>query len=221
MCGRFTLSYKAEELQLSLGITGMPEEWQPRYNIAPTQPVVAILDGNVKKSEFLYWGLVPSWAKEIAIGSRMINARSETIMEKPSYKTAFQRRRCLILADGFYEWKKNKGKGPSEPFYFQLKNKKPFAFAGIWDRWLPPDGSELLSCSIITCAANDVVAPIHERMPVILDADSMWPWLEAKQAPELLSILKPYDPLKLTSSRVSTLVNSPYFDQIDCIQPLD
>jgi putative SOS response-associated peptidase YedK len=221
MCGRFTLSYKAEELQLSLGITGIPEEWQPRYNIAPTQPVAAVLDEKIKKLEFLYWGLVPSWAKEISIGSRMINARSETIMEKPSYRTAFQRRRCLILADGFYEWKKSKGKGPSEPFHFQLKSKKPFAFAGIWDRWLPADGSELLSCSIITCAANEVVSPIHERMPVILDENAMWPWLEAKPVSELINMLKPYDPLKLTASRVSTLVNSPYFDQIDCIQPLD
>jgi putative SOS response-associated peptidase YedK len=221
MCGRFTLSYKADEIQLSLGITGMPDEWQPRYNIAPTQPIAAVLEGKDKKIEFLYWGLVPSWAKEISIGTKMINARSETIMEKPSYKSAFQRRRCLILADGFYEWKKSKAKGPAQPFFFQLKTREPFAFAGIWERWLPPDGSELLSGSIITCAANDVVAPIHERMPVILDKGSMWSWLEEHPAKELLNMLEPYDASKLDITMVSTLVNSPFNDSAECIRAIN
>lgn len=221
MCGRFTLSYKADEIQLSLGITGMPDEWQPRYNIAPTQPIAAVLEGKDKKIEFLYWGLVPSWAKDISIGTKMINARSETIMEKPSYKSAFQRRRCLILADGFYEWKKSKAEGPAQPFFFQLKTREPFAFAGIWERWLPPDGSELLSGSIITCAANDVVAPIHERMPVILDMGSMWSWLEEHPAKELLNMLVPYDASKLDITMVSTLVNSPFNDSAECIRAIN
>ena len=148
----------------------------------------------------------------------MINARAETIMEKPSYKNAFQRRRCLILADGFYEWKKSKGKGPSQPYYFHLKSGEPFAFAGIWERWLPPDGSELLSGSIITCAANEVVAPVHDRMPVILDKNSMWSWLEDNSGAELSKMLQPYDELKLGITKVSTLVNSPYNDFAECIK---
>ena len=221
MCGRFTLSYKADEIQLTLGLTGMPDEWQPRYNIAPTQAIAAVLDNKEKKIEFLYWGLVPGWAKDISIGARMINARAETIMDKPSYKSAFQRRRCLILADGFYEWKKSKGKGPSQPYYFQLKNGEPFAFAGIWERWLPPDGSELLSGSIITCAANDVVAPIHDRMPVILDKNSMWSWLEEHSGAELSKMLVPYDESKLVITKVSTIVNSPFNDSAECIKAVN
>ena len=123
------------------------------------------------------WGLIPSWAKDISIGSKMFNARAETIQEKPSFRTAFARRRCLIPADGFYEWQKQE-KGPSKPFRFQLKGEQPFAFAGLWELWRSPEGDELKSCTIITTEANSLVAQVHPRMPVILDTNTCWQWLE-------------------------------------------
>lgn len=219
MCGRFTLSYKTKELQLALGLPEMNLDWQPRYNIAPTQPVAAILDSKTKKIEFLRWGLVPSWAKDIEIGNRLINARSETIMEKPSYRNGFARRRCLILADGFFEWKKGKMKNsPSQPYYFFLENKEPFALAGIWEIWQPPDGGELWSTTIITCDANDLVKPIHDRMPVILDKDHMFDWLEDRPQKELVEMMSPYDDEKMSTYMVSKAVNSPFNDTADCIE---
>lgn len=219
MCGRFTLSYKANELQLELGLPGTELDWKPRYNIAPTQPVAAILNQETKKIEFLRWGLVPGWAKDIEIGNRLINARSETIMEKPSFRNAFSRRRCLILADGFYEWKKPAMKGgSSQPYFFHLEDKKPFALAGIWEIWNSPDGSELWSTAIITCDANEIVKPIHDRMPVILDKSNMFDWLENRQQAELISMMKPYSPEKMKTHMVGKAVNSPFNDTPECIQ---
>jgi putative SOS response-associated peptidase YedK len=195
MCGRFTLSVDPVELQMEFQIPDMPAEWQPRHNISPTQPVAVLSDSHDRKLDFFYWGLVPSWAKDISIGSRLINARSETLTEKPSFRSAFQRRRCLILADGFYEWKKPpQGKEKSSPYLFVLKNGKPFAFAGLWERWNNPDGDELLSCTIVTCSANTVVAPIHERMPVILDSHACWQWLDETDPKKLQSMLVGYPP---------------------------
>jgi len=220
MCGRFTLSYKAEELQLSLGLTDIPTGMEPRYNIAPTQAIPAILNGKERKIDYLYWGLVPSWAKDITIGSKMINARSETIMEKPSFKSAFQRRRCLFLADGFFEWKKSKQSKSSTPFYFQLRDKSIFALAGIYDIWQQPEGGELWSGSIITCAANELVSPIHERMPVILDRETMWGWLENLPVNKLVTMMAPYNPEKMIKTEVSTRVNSANFDTPECIAPV-
>lgn len=220
MCGRFTLSYKANELQLTLGITDIPAEWEPRYNIAPTQPIPAVLDAASKKLEFLYWGLVPGWAKDISIGSKMINARSETITEKPSFKNAFLRRRCLILADGFYEWKRNSSTKTSIPYYFQLKDRSAFALAGIYEIWQPPEGGELWSAAIITSAANDLVAPIHERMPVILDQNTMWSWLRDLPVQDLKNMLAPYSPEKMSAFEVSKKVNSGRIDDPECVEPI-
>lgn len=219
MCGRFTLSYKSKELQMALGLPESELDWQPRYNIAPTQPIAAILDSETKKIEFLRWGLVPGWAKDIEIGNRLINARSETIMEKPSFKNAFARRRCLILADGFYEWKKPATKGAtSQPYYFFLQDKKPFALAGIWEIWHAPDGGELWSAAIITCDANDVVAPVHERMPVVFDKDQMFDWLQDRPQKELVQMMQPYPEEKMNSYIVGKAVNSPFNDTPDCIE---
>lgn len=220
MCGRYTLSYKAEELQLSLGLTDIPSGMEPRYNIAPTQAIPAIINGKERKIDYLYWGLVPSWAKDISIGSRMINARSETIMEKPSFKSAFQRRRCLILADGFFEWKKSKLNKSSTPFYFQLKDRSVFALAGIYDIWQPPEGGELWSGSVITCVANDLVSSIHERMPVMLDRETMWSWLENLPINELVTMMAPYNPEKMIKTEVSTRVNSAINDSPECVAPV-
>lgn len=222
MCGRFTLSYKADELQLSLGLENIPAQIVPRYNIAPTQPVAAILDAFPKKIEFLYWGLVPSWAKDIKIGSRLINARSETIEEKPSFRAAVRRRRCLILADGFFEWKRSADKKtPSIPFYFHLKENKPFAFAGIWEIWQPPEGGELWSTTIITTEANDVVRPIHHRMPVILDQDRMWDWIKPGYSLAVKKMLKPYEKDDLAVYAVNRLVNNARVDEPSCILPFE
>ncbi len=220
MCGRFTLSYKAIELQLSLGITDIPAEWGPRYNIAPTQAIPAVINLETRKMELLYWGLVPSWAKEISIGSKMINARSETILEKPSFKNAFVRRRCLILADGFYEWKRSAKSKSSIPFLFQLEDHAVFAFAGIYEIWHSPEGSELWSGSIITCPANELVSAVHERMPVVLDQEKMWTYLEDKPVSEIKEMLVPFDPNQMTAVEVSTRVNSGRVDSPDCIEPV-
>ena len=220
MCGRFTLSYKAEELQLSLGLPELPNNLEPRYNIAPTQPIPVILDEKQRNVDFLYWGLVPSWAKDISIGSRLINARSETIMEKPSFKSSFQRRRCLILADGFYEWKKSKLNKSSTPYLFQLSDRSLFALAGIYDIWHSPDGGELWSASVITCAANDLVSEIHERMPVILDRENMWDWIKALPLNQLTKMMSPYQSEKMIKTEVSTKVNSANFDGPECIEPV-
>ncbi len=219
MCGRFTLSYKTKELQMALGLPESQLDWQPRYNIAPTQPIASILDFQTKKIEFLRWGLVPGWAKDIEIGNRLINARSETIMEKPSFKNAFARRRCLILADGFYEWKKPAVKGAtSQPYYFFLEDRQPFALAGIWEIWHAPDGGELWSGAIITCDANDVVKPVHERMPIVLDKHQMFDWLQDRPQKELVGMMQPYPVEKMKSFMVGKAVNSPFNDTPECVE---
>ena len=221
MCGRFTLSVDPVDLQLEFQIPEMPAKWHPRYNIAPSQPVAVLTDSNKRTVDFFQWGLVPGWAKDISIGSKLINARSETIMEKPSFKSAFQRRRCLILADGFYEWKRSSGgNSASMPFRFTLKNEKPFAFAGIWELWQNSAGSELHTCAIITCSANSIVFPIHERMPVILDANSCWQWLEENDPKVLNSIMRGYNPELMRVYPVSKAINNPTYEDKTCILPL-
>jgi putative SOS response-associated peptidase YedK len=221
MCGRFTLSVDPVELQLEFQIPEMPAEWRPRFNIAPTQPVAVLTDSKLRTIDFFQWGFVPGWAKDISIGSKMINARSETIMEKPSFRSAFQRRRCLILADGFYEWKRVPGeKGASSPYRFTLINGKPFAFAGLWERWQNSEGNELLSCVIITCPANSIVAPIHERMPVIFDSHSYWQWLDKNDPKELQSMLIGCAPELMQVYPVGKTINNPSFDDSSCILPI-
>jgi putative SOS response-associated peptidase YedK len=178
MCGRFTLTLDADEIRTALRLGQIPAEWQPRRNIAPTEPVAVVIDAVQRDVLWMRWGLIPSWAKDMSIGSRMFNARAETLAEKPSFRAALRQRRCLILADGFYEWQKPaSGKGKSQPFHFRLLGGEPFMFAGLWESWRQPDGEDLLSCTLITCAANETVAPIHERMPVILRGEQPWEWL--------------------------------------------
>ena len=167
------------------------------------------------------WGLIPSWAKDISIGAKLINARAETLQEKPSFRESFKRRRCLIVADGFYEWKKQAGK--KQPFYFRLENTEPFAFAGLWDRWHSPDGDVLETCTIITTEANQLAATVHDRMPVILSPDSYDRWLDPKHqtSANLESLLRPYPTTEMTAYLVSPSVNSPTHDQPDCVAPLN
>lgn len=208
MCGRFTLGVEPVELQEAFDLSEPPVEWVLRENIAPTQPVAVLASAETRRIEYMRWGLIPSWAKDISIGSKMFNARAETIQEKPSFKTAFARRRCLIPADGFYEWQKQE-KGPSKPFRFQLKGKQPFAFAGLWELWRSPEGDELKSCTIITTDANEMVAKVHPRMPVILDTTNCWQWLEKKDVNGLQAMLAAYPAELMESKPVEQLPKDP------------
>lgn len=221
MCGRFTITLPASILQEELGLGEMPEEWKLRFNVAPTQPIPVVRDEKTRKVEYMYWGLIPSWAKDISIGQKLINARSETLTEKPSFRNAFQRRRCLILADGFYEWRRPAGKtGPAIPFYFRRKDKRPFTFAGLWEYWTSCGGDELFSTTIITCQANALIAEIHPRMPVILPEDDFWDWIKPGTTPQLQQMLVPYDEKMMTAYEVSKMVNSGQCDNADLIKPI-
>jgi putative SOS response-associated peptidase YedK len=221
MCGRFSLFLDAETLQDEFGLTEVSPEYGPHYNVAPTQPVAVITNVQNRRMEMMRWGLVPYWAKDPSIGSKMINARSETIQEKPSFKNAFQKRRCLIPADGFYEWLRGApGKSASTPYYFHLVEHKPFAFAGLWEFWKSAEGQELRTCTIITTSANELVARVHERMPVILTGESLNTWLSPVPVDRLLSLLKPYPPELMASYPVSRAVNSPDRDSPELVAPL-
>ncbi len=231
MCGRYTITIPANAAREDLGLTEMPEGYEPRYNVAPTQHVAVVANNGERKAEWMHWGLIPYWAKDASIASRLINARSETFTEKPAFKNALNKRRCLVLADGFYEWKKGAGPGgKSQPYYFKRADGKAFAFAGLWEFWRgpsgAPDGEEIRSCTIITTEANGLVKPVHERMPVMLSGDDLWTWLgedlgdaagpEELQA-ALLPLLRPYPEDAMVGYPVSTLVNRPGLDIPDLV----
>ncbi len=222
MCGRFSLALDPEELREVFGLVETPTLWIPRYNIAPTQPVAVITDAARPKLDYMRWGLIPSWAKDISIGQKLINARAETIREKPSFRSAFSRRRCLIPADGFFEWKKTEGskKTPAEPYYFRLRGGKPFAFAGLWEIWHSPEGDELKTCTILTTDANELVGTVHQRMPILFEVDEAWMWLQPLAADALLALLKPFPAEKMEAYPVSRLVNDPKQDDPQCVQPI-
>ncbi|MGE8203424.1 SOS response-associated peptidase [Heyndrickxia sp. NPDC080065] len=221
MCGRYNLYSSVELLLEQFELTnGDFIEFSPRFNIAPSQEVLSVVQGETgNRGGFLRWGLVPSWANDPKIGYKMINARAETINEKPSFKRLLARRRCLIVADGFYEWKKE-GKQKT-PFHIRLKNKLPFAFAGLWDRW-DQNGTVLQSCTIITTEANELMKDIHERMPVILTKESESAWLDRSIQEEefLKSLLVPYDSDEMEAYTISALVNSPKNEGIELIKSI-
>jgi putative SOS response-associated peptidase YedK len=218
MCGRYTLKTPVSVLAERFDIEDSPSSITPSYNIAPTQQVATVLAENGKrKLEMLHWGLIPSWAKDPEVGNRMINARAETVAEKPSYRKAFQERRCLILADGFYEWQKtDNGK---QPFYIRMQDESPFAFAGLWESWR--NGREIRSCTIITTAPNELAAPIHNRMPVILDPEDYEMWLDPDfdERDPLTSLLKPYPADVMEAYPVSRRVNKPSNNEPGVIEP--
>jgi putative SOS response-associated peptidase YedK len=222
MCGRYTLHHSVEEIARRFGVANVAVDLQPRYNIAPTQEVPVVTGGDERTMRMFVWGLVPFWAKDRSIGNRMINARAETIAEKPAYKHAFARRRCLIPADGFYEWMRT---GTSRtPMHIRFRDGRLFAFAGIYEHWSPPDGDELHTVSIVTVEPNGVLAPIHNRMPAILTREAEADWLSnADRGPaEKLELLKPYpDEDELEAFPVSRAVNSPAFDDASCVDPVE
>jgi putative SOS response-associated peptidase YedK len=217
MCGRYTLSTPAgrlaEEFQLD-----STAEISPSYNVAPTQQVAAVVeDEGGRRLEMFRWGLVPSWAEDPEIGSRMINARSETAPEKPSFRRSFRGRRCLIAADGFYEWKRENG--GKQPYYFRMQDGRPFAFAGLWESWEKGDGT-LRTCAILTTRANSVLEGIHDRMPVILPHDAYNAWLDPDaDREELGELMIPYPNDDLETYPVSRFVNSPRNNDERCIEP--
>lgn len=218
MCGRFTLTASGRVIAQQFNLSDLPEI-PPRYNIAPTQEIATIYRSSEQQDQqfqWMKWGLIPFWSKDVTIGSKLINARVETVTEKPSFRKAFRQQRCLILADGFYEWK-TEGK-TKQPYYFSLKERSPFAFAGLWDSWKSPDGNHRTSCTILTTEANESVQPVHHRMPIILSAEVYSDWLNPSlnQPEEILSLLQTIP--QLTTNPVSSKVNRPTYDQADCIE---
>ena len=222
MCGRFTITLQPAFFQQELDLGKIPSEWTPRYNAAPTQNIPVSRNLETHDAEMVRWGLIPFWAKDESIGYKLINARSETLAEKPSFRNAFEKRRCLIFSDGFYEWQKPTQKGEQKvPFRFFLKGGKPFAFAGLWESWKSPEEETILSCAIITCAANALVGKIHERMPVILNKENCWKWLEHRPVPELSALLNPYPAEDMDAYPVSTRVNNPREEDEKLVEPIN
>jgi putative SOS response-associated peptidase YedK len=222
MCGRFTLATSSDEIADLFDVSDLPEI-KPRYNIAPTQDVpVCRVDDDRRGVAELHWGLVPFWADEKKIGNRMINARGETVANKPAFRAAFKYRRCLIPADGFYEWKKEQG--GKQPYRIRRKDDAPFAFAGLWEQWSDEDNEKLESFTIITCDAADWISDLHGRMPVILERDHFDFWLDTENEDydALEDLLVPYDRADLmTYEPVSRDVNSPSNDRAELIEPLE
>lgn len=235
MCGRYTLFTGISELQRRFGFVMDSPAPQQRYNIAPTQSALVVVnhgirqgDGRERRGEMMRWGLVPSWAKDIKAGARMINAVSETAATKPAFRSAFRRRRCLVLADGFYEWRRparpersrQRGKQRA-PMYFFHRPGEPMAFAGLWESWQSPDGDWARSCAILTTTANEFIAPIHHRMPVILSAETEPLWLDPlTEDPDTLEpLLIPAPAGSLDAREVSPMVNNVHNDGPGCIAP--
>jgi len=221
MCGRFTLTVDPADLQEAFPEFTFPAHVEARYNVAPTQPVLVLPNAGTNRADFFVWGLIPSWAKDPAIGSRLINARAETLAEKPSFRSAYKYRRCLIFADGFFEWPAQPGKPGKLPHYIRLQSDKTFAFAGLWEHWQSSDGSEIKSATIITTSPNELMAPIHDRMPVILHKEAFKRWLDPKPlfSDDLNSLLVPYPAGEMIAYPVSTLVNSPANDRPEVTVP--
>lgn len=208
MCGRYSLTADIGELARRFGFDGDHVDLEPRYNIAPTQGVLTVVGGENRRGGLMRWGLIPHWAKNVSIGSRMINARAETVAEKPAFRVALRRRRCLVLADGFYEWRRT-GAG-KRPMRIVMRSGEPFAFAGLWSVWKDPDGNRIPSCAIVTTEANDLLRPIHDRMPVILPRELEDLWLDegVDDPGGLGGVLVSFDADAMEAYEVSTLVNS-------------
>ena len=222
MCGRFTLRAPASVVAEQFALFDV-EPFTPRFNIAPSQSVAVVritpaAAEATRELAWLRWGLVPSWADDPAIGNRLINARAETAHQKPAFRAAFRRRRCLVPADGFYEWRRT-GSG-KQPYFFRLRDDRPFAFAGLWESWEGVDNSAVESCTLLTTEPNELMRPIHNRMPVILPAASYEPWLDpGEERPERLAgLLRPYPSDEMIAYPVSPYVNSPVHEDARCVE---
>ncbi len=228
MCGRYSLVAGADQLALRFDFDAGGLDLAPDYNVAPTQSVLTVRaadgpgdDRRHREAVLMRWGLIPSWARDKSIGHRMINARAEAVAERPSYRTALQRRRCLVIADGFYEWQRE-GKA-RRPMRITLRSGEPFAFAGLWETWRDPEGERIQSCTIITTTPNGLVSAIHGRMPVILppDLEDLWLDPDVKDSAILSDILAPYPAEYMRAYEVSALVNSPKNNVPDVIRRVD
>jgi putative SOS response-associated peptidase YedK len=222
MCGRFTLGATAATLAAQFDLANVPT-WTPHYNIAPTQEVLVVLQPSPqanREARLHRWGLIPPWAKDPSIGNRMINARAETVATKPAFRRAFKERRCLLLADGLYEWQRQERR--KQPFYIRLRDGRPFAFAGLWEHWEGSEGMAIQSCTILTTTSNEVVGRIHDRMPVILNPTDYDRWLDPSiQEPAVLKpLLRPYSADEMMAYPVSTRVNNPANDSPECVELL-
>jgi putative SOS response-associated peptidase YedK len=209
MCGRFARRADPKRLAKEFKVAEVPGVG-PRYNIAPTQDVLGVVETpDGREMRFYQWGLVPSWAKDASVGARLINARSETVLEKPSFREAFKKRRCIIPADGFYEWQRAGGR--KQPFFFRMRDERPFGFAGLWERWEDEGGRVINSCAILTTEANEVLRSVHDRMPVILHPKDYELWLggDARELDLVKEMLRPYPAEEMTGYPVGASVNSP------------
>lgn len=220
MCGRFARSAPIEMIGSQFKVKQAKLTIAPSYNIAPSQDILAIINRGSREFIQCRWGFIPSWAKDTAVGYKMINARAETIAAKPAFNSAFRKQRCLIVADGFYEWKKAEKR--KVPFYIHLKSGKLFGFAGIYNTWVSESGEGICTCAIITTEANDLIRDVHNRMPVIIPEEKVNLWLESDRDDEqtLLTMLNPYPAEEMEMHEISFRVNSPVYDNEDVIRPI-
>lgn len=223
MCGRFYLDAPKDQLMAHYALQAVPDDVSPRYNIAPSQDVLAVraLDENERNLAYLHWGLIPSWSKDDHPHYSMINARAETVASKPAYRSAFKHRRCLIPASGFYEWQPQADF--KQPYAISMKDDGVFSLAGLWEHWESTDGKVIESCSIVVTEANAVLEPIHDRMPVIIEPKDYTTWLDPsiQDKDKLTSLLHPYSASLMKTHPVSTRMNNPGFDNPKCIVPID
>ena len=220
MCGRFSLTADLGELARRFEFDGNLLDLEPNFNVAPTQNVLTVIGGDNRRSGFMRWGLIPHWAKTASIGSRMINARAETVAQRPAFRDAFRRRRCLVLADGFYEWQR--AGSVRSPMRIVMESGEPFAFAGLWAMWRDSEGNRIPSCTIITTEANDLLRPIHSRMPVILPREMEEFWLDrdVQDTAVLENALTSYPSELMQTYQVSTLVNSARNNGPQVVEPV-
>ena len=221
MCGRFAQRSNPKSLAREFKVAEVPNV-EARYNIAPTQDILGVVESaDEREMKFFKWGLIPSWAKDAAMGARLINARSETVEEKPAFREAFKKRRCIIPADGFYEWQRTGGR--KQPFFFHLRDDRPFGFAGLWDKWKSQEGKVIESCTILTTGSNEVLMPIHDRMPVILNPEDYDLWLDedVRKSDLRQELLRPFPASEMNAYPVSTLVNNTRSQGAELVQQIE
>jgi putative SOS response-associated peptidase YedK len=223
MCGRFVRKSTLTEIKDEFDVVEVQWAWEPSYNVAPGQDIAAVVGNDGNKLVSFRWGLIPFWAKDEQIGYRMINARSETVAEKRTFAQALKKRRCLIVADGFFEWQKLEDKKIKIPMYITLKSQRPFGFAGLYDTWKSKDGKVIQSCTIITTRPNELLEPIHNRMPVIIPEDDRTLWLDhsIEDPQQFTGLFAPYPARDMIAYEVSRQVNSPKNNSPQIIEPLN